>query len=70
MDILTFQLVPGVPIGNAIWEGLFAVTPGPFVHAGMVEWIGFCQVDKNIIIWRPAVTIWCASNCRVKTAIV
>lgn len=70
MTYLTFQLVPRVPVGNASREGLPVVTPCPFVHAGMVGRIGFCQVNKDIIIWRLAIAFQRASNCRVKIAIV
>lgn len=70
MTYLTFQLVPRVPVGNASREGLPVVTPRPFVHAGMVGRIGFCQVNKDIIIWRLAIAFQRASNCRVKIAIV
>lgn len=69
-DILTFQLVPRIPVGNAFWKGLFAVTPSPFVHAGMVERISFCQMNKDIIIWRPAIAFQSAGNCRIKIATI
>lgn len=69
-DILTFQLVPRIPIGNAFRKGLSVVTPSPFGHAGMVERIGFCQMNKDVIIWRLAIAFWWDGNCRTKTAIM
>lgn len=69
-DILTFQLVPRIPVGNAFRKGLSVVTPSPFVHAGMVERISFCQMNKDIIIKRPAIAFQRAGNCRMKIAIM